>query len=578
MLMRDSLIHTARASRRAGLSVLWTMVFIVGCLAILGGAALTVFGLPGSGGSSIADEEVRTVKRGQFVHRVTETGDIESSANVEIRCEVKARGTQGTPIIEVVPEGTMVKKDDILVQLDATAFETQKTSQEMAANKAEAAMIQARNAYETAVIAKTEYLEGTFRQEELAIESEIFVAKQNLSRAKDYLLFSKKLATKGYVTAQQLEADQFAVEKADRELQIANNKLDVLRKHTKLKKLTELQSAILTADAKKKAEENSYDLEQQNLDDINQQITKCTVRAPSDGQVVHANQRSRRGGNDIVIEPGVLIRENQVMIRLPDPSKMQVKAKINEARVDLVKPGMTATIQVGAFPDLKLTGKVEKVNRYAEPGSWFSSNVKTYATFVSVDGSPEKLRPGLTAEVQIEVSRLEDVLMLPITCIAEHGGKHYCLVRVGDRWEPKPREVLLGPSNESMVVIRETQDLKKGIREGDVVAANPLRHRDNPNIEWPELKPEDEEGQKSTPQPEKKKKPQGSKAAQFFKSMDSNEDGKLTSDEVPAEQWGFVSRADKDKDGAVSRAEFHAAMAALKAAGGGPGGGPGAGP
>ena len=41
----------------------------------------------------------------EFVASVNEAGDIESSVNVEIRCEVKSKGTAGTAILKIVPEG-----------------------------------------------------------------------------------------------------------------------------------------------------------------------------------------------------------------------------------------------------------------------------------------------------------------------------------------------------------------------------------------------------------------------------------------------------------------------------------------
>lgn len=565
---------SVRPIRRSGLSAIWVVLSMFVIIVALAGVGLATYGIPGMGNAAADDAEVRVVKRGQFVHRVTETGDIESSENVEIRCEVKARGSQGTPIIEVVPEGTMVEEGDILVELDATAFETQKTSQEMATAKAEAAVTSAQSVYDTAVSALEEYEKGTYVQEDLKIRGEIAVAEENVTRAEQYLVYSKKLAVKGYVTPLQLEADQFALEKARHDLEIALNKKLVLDKITKISKINELKSSIETATAKLEAEKNGYELELQELEEILAQIDKCTVKAPSDGQVVHANQRSRRGGSDVVIEPGVVIRQNQVMIRLPDPSKMQVKAKINEARVDLVKPGMTASITIGAFPDLALMGEVEKVNRYAEPGSWFSTNVKAYATFIKIGGSHEKLRPGLTAEVQIEVARLDDVLTLPITCVTEHGGKHYCLVRKGVRWEPYPREVQIGPSNETHVV------LESGVTEGEVVAANPQRHREQAT--WPKIEEkdpsEDLPDKPSSSSPEQPKSPGGGNPmASMFRQRDTNSDGKLTQDEV-GQGWSFVSKFDRNADGAIDKGEMATGLAAMKNADGPPQGGPGATP
>ena len=64
------------------------------------------------------------------------------------------------------------------------------------------------------------------------------------------------------------------------------------------------------------------------LQEIEEQIAKCTILAPQDGQVVYANESDRRGNSEVIIEPGVAVRERQVIVRLPNPEYMQVAAKI----------------------------------------------------------------------------------------------------------------------------------------------------------------------------------------------------------------------------------------------------------
>ena len=98
-----------------------------------------------------------------------------------------------------MPEGTVVKKGDFLVELDSSALAAQRTSQKILVNDAKAAEVEAHNNYDTAVIAKREYLEGTYLQDRQTIESEVFVAEENLNRAKEYYAYSQKLASKGYV-------------------------------------------------------------------------------------------------------------------------------------------------------------------------------------------------------------------------------------------------------------------------------------------------------------------------------------------------------------------------------------------
>ncbi|HYO24803.1 MAG TPA: efflux transporter periplasmic adaptor subunit, partial [Lacipirellulaceae bacterium] len=154
------------------------------------------------------------VARDDFALTVTERGEIESAGVTEVVSEVKAKNTAGVSILKIVPEGTQVKAGDFLVELDSSLFREERNTQQIAVNTAEALVVESRNVYETALIAKEEYLDGTYVQERQTIESEVFVAEENLNRAKEYLAYSKHLASKGYINQLQLEADGFAVEKS----------------------------------------------------------------------------------------------------------------------------------------------------------------------------------------------------------------------------------------------------------------------------------------------------------------------------------------------------------------------------
>lgn len=407
-----------------------------------------------------------TVKRGVFKHDVVERGEVESSRNVEVRSEAKPMEWEGLPILEVIEEGSQVKKDEIVVKLDATVWERELVKQKISVNTKKAAMIEAKNKFDAAVIAKKEYLEGTFLQEQQTLLGEAIVAKEKLRRAQEYSAYSERLAARGYVTSQQLEGDAFEVEKAETELTTAETKLRVLRDFTRAKKDIELETAIRTAEAQWNSEQDSYELELDKQKDIEQQIALCTIRAPQDGQVIYANERGDRfGGEDFVVQPGTLVRKDQIILRLPDPAQMQVLTKINEARITLVRAGMKATVRLDALGDATVEGVVTKVNEYPEPSSWFSSQIKEYATFVKIEKPPAGIRPGLTAEVTIHVDRIEDALTVPVQAIVEKNQTYQCIAQDGESW--KPRTVKIASTNERFALIRE------GLDEGDIVAMNP---------------------------------------------------------------------------------------------------------
>jgi RND family efflux transporter MFP subunit len=557
-------------------------------LALVGGLSLVAYGFLSKPDPKIVQRPLtKVVAKAPFEHVIVEQGEVESSSNVEIRCEVKARGTSGITIIDVVPEGTVVEKGDLLVKLDSTALDQEYISQQIACNTAEATAIQSKNTFEAAQIAKTEYLEATFKQEEQLVLSEVFVAEQNLRTAELAFASTERLALRGQVNPLQLEGEQFAVDKARKDLEAAKTKLDGLRKYTKEKMLKQLDSDITSAEAKWKADQKSLELEMSKLKDIEDQIAKCTIRAPRAGQVVYANKYSqgRTANAEFVVEPGAVVREQQPIVRLPDANLMQIKATINESRINAVRPGMPVAIRVEALRDEILQGEVTKVNQYAEPGGW-GSTVKKYATFVRIISPPAELRAGMNAEVRIFVERQPEAIQIPVQAIAEHKEHFFCLVEQPDG-ALETKEIERGPSNDKFMVVLG------GVKEGDRVVLDP---RSRNELELPQLpdpapvastiKPpgstpvvmQTGSARPDGPAPEAGKGPPrgpgGDKrggpptpaqmVARTLEEYDTNKDGTLQASELaamPEDRRGRMGEADTNKDGNIDRAELTTAMA-----------------
>jgi|688.fasta_scaffold05607_10 RND family efflux transporter MFP subunit len=617
--------HGLRVNRRG--KTRWIAILIILGVA---GTALGWRSMYGSSKPTNVKELItEVVKRGPFDHIVLEDGEIESSENQEVICQVKSKGGSGIPILWVIDEGTYVKAGDKVVELDESALQTEMKSQRIVVSTAEATVIGSEAQVKQDEIAREEYLEGTYLTERKTILSEIALAEQDLRKAELSLGSAERLAAKGTLKPLQIEAENFAVQNARNRLDSSRAKLKVLDELTKEKMLVQFDSNIEKAKAKLDSDRNTLEEEKSKLSELEQQIKFCVITAPADGQVVHANKFSNRGNSEFVVEAGALARERQVLIVLPDPNKMQVKAKINESRITLVREGMPCKIRVNAVEG-DLLGQVTKVNKYAEPGSWFSSSVKEYATHIQIQNPPPVIRTGMTAEVRIFVEQLQDALQIPVHAVYEHKGHHFCLVKKGEDFET--REVKIGASNEKMVTI--TDELK----EGEVVVLNPRSHLDRmklPEIEEVDDREKLQEIGKTAPPQAKGAAPPGAavgqaaggkaaggqgaggqgaggqaaggqgggrggpgggelSAAKMVESTmeraDTNKDGELTSEEIDTLDARFkdsVKQADTNGDGKVNKAELTVAMgkvvARIKsmmggAGGGGPPGGGGGGP
>jgi RND family efflux transporter MFP subunit len=553
------------------------------------------------------------VAEGPFDHIVLEQGEIESSSNNEVKCEVKGRGGSGTPILTVIAEGTLVKKGDTLCQLDSSALEQESKNQRIVVSSAESSVISSEAAVNKAVIARQEYLEGTFLTERKAILSEIAVAQQSLRKAELSLESAERLAAKGTLKPLQIEAEQFSVENAKSTLESAQGRLRVLDELTKAKMLVQYDADIETTRAKLESDKNTLVEEKNKLEEIETQIKACTIKAPADGQVVYANKSSGRGGSEFIVEPGALVREQQTIFLLPDPTRMQVKAKINESRISLIREGMPVKIRVNAVEN-ELLGRVFKVNKYAEPGNWWGSNVKEYATYVQIIDPPETIRTGMTAEVRIFVEQIDKAIQIPVHAVYESKRHHFVLVRDQNnqnKWDT--REIKIGATNDKFVTVKD------GVEADDNVVLDPRNHLDKMDI--PEFEDEDDRSKlvamSNEPMPKSATAGAGGPGAGaggpgagasgaaaggpgaarpgaqggapsadaivgiMMQRLDTNSDGSISQEEAASEERvkNSFSEYDSNKDGKIDRAELTTVlrkrMAAMSGGAGGPPGGAG---
>ncbi len=455
-------------SNRRGISWSGTCA-VIGLMVVLPVVTWRVAPQFSTSAGSNQDRIVHVVSRGEFDHVLVERGEIESSSNDEVRCQVHAQTPLGTPILWIVAEGTRVEPGEELVQFDSAALIAEQQKQQIACNASAAKVAKADNTLKTAVIAKREYEVGVFKQDEQTAQADVLLKEESLRQAEKRVKFTEQMRTKGYVADGEVEVDRLAVKKALTEHEAAKTKLHVLQEFTREKKLLELQSAIETARAELESERSSQLLDQEKLRLVEAQIEKCTVRATVAGQVVYP-EPFWTGESETQVGVGVPIREGQVVLRLPDLKRMQVNTKINESKVHRVQEDMPATVRLEAMPSLgELAGKVVKVKEYPERTSFWKAT-KEYSVIVEIPDPPRGLRPGMNAEVKIHVAHQTDVLTVPLVAVVERSGKFHCARRSGDAWEVV--QVEIGSNNDKVAVV------ESGLTEGNEVLLNLNEHAD----------------------------------------------------------------------------------------------------
>jgi HlyD family secretion protein len=127
-----------------------------------------------------------------------------------------------------------------------------------------------------------------------------------------------------------------------------------------------------------------------------------TIKSPIDGVII---ERRVNIGQTVVAS----LNAPSLFLLAKDMTHMQVWVSVNEADIGRIHPGQPVTFTVDTFPGRTFKGSVRKIRPKAE----MSQNVVTYLVEVSTDNADGTLWPYLTANVQFEVTRSDNVLAVP---------------------------------------------------------------------------------------------------------------------------------------------------------------------
>ncbi len=227
-------------------------------------------------------------------------------------------------------------------------------------------------------------------------------------------------------------------------------------------------SRLSQTQVKLESTEASFNLQKEHVAKLEREIASCTIRAPSPGIVIYGTSADWYSRREDPIEVGDVVRKGQKIFTIPNSSLMGVEMRVHESSVNKVLPGQVATVTVEAFPDMVYHGKVLKVAPLPDPQhGWFDPGVKVYTTQVTIDGTNDVLRPGMSAKVEILVDQLYDVKIVPVQVVANRAGKKICYVATGGK--PEEREVQTGAFNNTFV------EIVSGLEVGENVLLSPPR-------------------------------------------------------------------------------------------------------
>lgn len=373
-----------------------------------------------------ADRFVRVV-RGPARVLTTYDGQLEA----RVARDVMSGLGGSAAIVELTPEGTVVKPGDLLVRLDASQFDRELLRLQRDAALAEADLTSLTNA--------------KLPLELRDLEMRALAAGSELEKERQLLADNEQLVKEGLISSHEVAKQQARVAAAQTQLRNLDQQLALTRDH--------LHPAAVEA-ARAKVESA-----RQELGLGREQVAQCVIRAPAAGYVVY--KPVHVGGEFRTVRVGDSVFKNQPFMSLPDLGDLVVNIDVPEAELSLVRAGLAVGIEPAAYPNLRLEGVVESVGSMAQSKPDRPAWQKFFRVVIGLKQSHPDLRTGMSVVAQVVSFEAADAVLVPRLAVRWEQGRASCEVRRNGKVGRQPLK--LGAATEQSFVVLD------GVGPGDEV-------------------------------------------------------------------------------------------------------------
>lgn len=452
-------------------------------LVFIGGWLLTGAGLQSDSPIEVGLCEIAP---SDFVVTVERSGVVEPMKSTEVRSACY----WSTNILSIVPEGTMVKKGDVVCVLDAADVEEYARTRELVLlkyrNRLEAArhdrrmlasdnerrLTAARFKYQKAQHNLDEYVEASYPQQVEELEQNLAVLGDSTMSIVEETEHLEKLWAMGMVNHRAMDRQTAEYMEAEEKYRRKEAQLNLLTKfqhprrqvelgHTRTQSLrnvnriqltnslaeTRAQLSILSYERTIRIYEGYY---RRALDSI----AACTIKAPCDGQVVYGNSWYLMSRGITYIAEGKRVKRRQKIFEIPDLSRLKVSVPLCESLIYRVALDMPVEVTIAGYEDEIIAGRISSIPRYPRSRSSYTPGLKDYwleIELLPTDAQRDIINVKSDATVRIEVERAEDVIQIPRDTVTGVAGQNF--VYVFENHELVPRKLQLGQANDSLVCV-----------------------------------------------------------------------------------------------------------------------------
>ncbi|HKI88928.1 MAG TPA: efflux RND transporter periplasmic adaptor subunit [Draconibacterium sp.] len=390
--------------------------------------AVIIIVLLGSNGFS--GEKTYTVKKDNFESVISVKGEIQGKNAILISLPdiLKKRDLRiyEFQIKDLIQEGTKVKKGDWIATLDIASItqQIQNNNDDLERRRAEFNDAKIDSAIELTKL-REELKEFTYDLEYKEVE---------LEQAKyESPAYQRKVKVEYNKTVRQMD-----------------------------KKHRDYQLKQLDLKVKTRRIEDRYDYYLRRDSLLKQAVVAARITAPKDGMIMYAKLW---GGRKLRI--GDYISQwNSTIATLPDMSVLVSETYVEEIQITKIAEGDSVEITVDALPDKKYAGEVIKIANIGQELNGIES--KVFRVLIEIKGSNPELKPAMTANNDIILKNVSDVLTIPRECLFSQNGNDFVYLKKSGKIYKK--KVIAGTENEEKIMI------KQGLNENDKILFTPPKN------------------------------------------------------------------------------------------------------
>ena len=412
--------NTGTARTRAWLSQFWARLLAGKKKLLIGGGIMAAVLLAGfyfwGDDSGSAQYLTARVERGNLRNTVTATGALQAVTTVQV-------GSQASGTISALYAdfNSVVKKGQIIAQLDPAVTKAQVEQAQANLQQARASLAQAKAAVVNAragisdAQAKGLAAKSTVQNNQAGVsasEANVAVLKAQQDDAMSLLKQQESLLKAGVIAQRDYDVAMTAYKTAEARYNQAVAQLNQSKLAEQSSASAGVASSQATVEQSKAQLQQAQAQVEQNTAQVQQaqaalslaqvNLSHTTITSPIDGIVVSRDVNVGQTVAASLSAPTLFTIAN-------DLTQMQVIANIDQADIGLVEQAKSVKFSVDAFPGKEFDGKIQEMR--LNPTN--VQNVVTYNVVIDVSTPEQTLKPGMTANLTITIDERNNVLKVP---------------------------------------------------------------------------------------------------------------------------------------------------------------------